>query len=161
MAPFFWPLLKNQLNVIKGIVQKKLRWIESGVNRWVMLQYWGAWHYFLIWKRLHLVFSIKRLPKFEPKLLVMWEGFGEALKIVYSTYHFANIVLAPLLLALNGSSAIPWCAAHTLAPVLLVLDNVQHFTHHLYRFTSLPNITNNLDLSGGKMFFVKSKMVSL
>jgi hypothetical protein len=25
-----------------GIVQRKLRWVESGVTGWVMLQYWGA-----------------------------------------------------------------------------------------------------------------------
>jgi hypothetical protein len=46
--------------VLKGIVQQKLRWVESGVNRRVMLQYWGAGHYFLILKGHHLVFHIKR-----------------------------------------------------------------------------------------------------
>jgi hypothetical protein len=45
---------------LKGIVQRKLRWVESGVNRWVVLQYWGAGHYFLILKRHHLQFRIKR-----------------------------------------------------------------------------------------------------
>ncbi len=47
---------------VKGIVQRKLRWVESGVNRWVMLMlhYWGAGHYFLILKEHHLVFCIKR-----------------------------------------------------------------------------------------------------
>ncbi len=67
---------------VKVIVQLKLRWVESGVNRWVMLQYWGAGHYFLILKGHYLVFRIKC---FEHKLLVMWERIGEALKIVYST----------------------------------------------------------------------------
>jgi hypothetical protein len=43
-----------------GIVQQKLRWVEIGVNRWVMLQYCGAGHYFLILKGHHLVFCIKR-----------------------------------------------------------------------------------------------------
>ncbi len=42
-----------------GIVQRKLRWVESGVNRWVMLQYWSAGHYFLILKGYYLVFRIK------------------------------------------------------------------------------------------------------
>jgi hypothetical protein len=28
----------------KGIVQRKLRWVESCVNWWLMLQYWGAGH---------------------------------------------------------------------------------------------------------------------
>ncbi len=41
------------------IVQRKLRWVEIGVNRWVMLQYWGTGHYFLILKD-YLVFRIKR-----------------------------------------------------------------------------------------------------
>jgi hypothetical protein len=45
--------------MLKGIVQRKLRWVESGVNRWVMLKYWGAGHYFLILKGHYLVFRIK------------------------------------------------------------------------------------------------------
>ncbi len=45
---------------IKGTVQRKLRWVESGVNRWVMLQYWSAGHYFLILKGHYRVFRIKR-----------------------------------------------------------------------------------------------------
>jgi hypothetical protein len=44
----------------KGIVQRKLRWVKSGVNRRVMLQYWGAGHYVLILKEHYLVFRIKR-----------------------------------------------------------------------------------------------------
>jgi hypothetical protein len=46
--------------LLKGIVQRKLRWVKSGVTRWVMLQYWGAGHYFSILKGHHLVFGIKR-----------------------------------------------------------------------------------------------------
>ncbi len=45
---------------IKGIVQRKLRWVESGVNWRVMLQYWGAGHYFLIVKGHYIVFRMKR-----------------------------------------------------------------------------------------------------
>jgi hypothetical protein len=45
---------------LKGIVQGKLRWVESGVTRWVMLRYYGAGHNFLILKGHHLVFRIKR-----------------------------------------------------------------------------------------------------
>jgi hypothetical protein len=37
----------------------------------------------------------------------------------------------------------------------LALNNVQHFINNLQRFTILPNITNNLGSSGGKMFFCK------
>jgi hypothetical protein len=43
-----------------GVVQQKLRWVESGVNHWVMLQHWGAGRYFLILKGHHLVFCKKR-----------------------------------------------------------------------------------------------------
>ncbi len=52
--------MSSSQSVIKGIVQRKLRWVESGVTRWVMLQYWGAGHYFLILKGHHLVVRIKR-----------------------------------------------------------------------------------------------------
>jgi hypothetical protein len=52
--------LHEEIGNIKGIVQRKIRWVESGVNQWVMLQYWGAGHYFFILKGHHLVFSIKR-----------------------------------------------------------------------------------------------------
>jgi hypothetical protein len=38
------PLTCIKTGLLKGIVQRKLRWVESGVNRWVMLQYWGAGH---------------------------------------------------------------------------------------------------------------------
>jgi hypothetical protein len=43
---------------------------------------------------------------------------------------------------------IPWCAALSLASVLLALDRVQHFTNNLQRFT----ITNSLGSRGGKKF---------
>jgi hypothetical protein len=72
--------------LIKGIVQRKLRWVESGVNRWVMFHYWGAGNYFLVLKGHYLVFRINVLPPLEHKLLVMWERIGEALKMVYSAY---------------------------------------------------------------------------
>jgi hypothetical protein len=45
---------------LKGIVQRKLRWVESGANRWLMLQYWCARQYFLILLGHYLVFRIKR-----------------------------------------------------------------------------------------------------
>jgi hypothetical protein len=47
--------------MFKGIVQQKLRWVESSVNQWVTPQYWGAGHYFLNLKGHHLLFRIKRL----------------------------------------------------------------------------------------------------
>ncbi len=44
----------------RSLGESKLGWVESGVNRWVILQYWGAVHYFLVLKGHHLVFRIKR-----------------------------------------------------------------------------------------------------
>ncbi len=44
---------------------------------------------------------------------------------------------------------------HSLTPILLALDSVQHFINNLQGFTTLPNITNNLGSSGGKSFFCK------
>ncbi len=77
---------------LKGIVQRKLGWVRSGVNRWVMLRYLGAGHFFLILKGHHLVFRIKRFAPLEPKLLVMWERIGEVLKMVYSaSRYFASV----------------------------------------------------------------------
>jgi hypothetical protein len=52
-------MMDGRNHLLKGIVQRKLRWVESGVNRWVMFHYWGAGHYFLILKRHYLVFRIK------------------------------------------------------------------------------------------------------
>ncbi len=46
--------------ILKRRFVRKLRWVESGVNRWIMLQYWGAGHYFLILKGHHLAFRSKR-----------------------------------------------------------------------------------------------------
>ncbi len=52
--------LVSKFLLLKGIVQRKLRCVESNVNQWVMLQYCGAGHYFLILKGHHFVFCIKR-----------------------------------------------------------------------------------------------------
>ncbi len=53
-------LLDRRIRLVKGIVQRKLRQVEIGINREVWLQCWGAGHYFLILKGQHLVFRIKR-----------------------------------------------------------------------------------------------------
>ncbi len=48
---------------------------------------------FLILKGHHLVFCIKRFAATQPLehiLLVMWKRIGEALKMVYSAYQFAE-----------------------------------------------------------------------
>ncbi len=45
---------------LKGIVQRKVRWVESGVNQWLVLYCCGAGHFFLILKEHHLGFCKKR-----------------------------------------------------------------------------------------------------
>ncbi len=41
---------------------------------------------------------------------------------------------------------------HTLSPILLVLNYVQHFINNMQPFTVLPNITNNLAQMAAKRF---------
>jgi hypothetical protein len=45
----------------KGIVQQKVRWVESGVNQWLVLQYSGVGSLFLILMEHHLRLCKKRL----------------------------------------------------------------------------------------------------
>jgi hypothetical protein len=45
---------------------------------------------FLILKATISYFEKNILPPLEPKLLVMWERIGEALKVVYGAYQFAE-----------------------------------------------------------------------
>ncbi len=66
---------------IKGIVQGKLTWVESDVNRWLVLQHWGVGQVFYF-KGHHLGFCRNVLPPLEPKLLVFLEKIGEELQIV-------------------------------------------------------------------------------
>jgi hypothetical protein len=88
---------------VKGIVQRKLRWVEIGNNGQILLQCWGARHSFLILKGNHLGFSLKHLPPHELILLVMWEKIGKAQKKVYSPSDLQkNMILAPIGVALNG-----------------------------------------------------------
>jgi hypothetical protein len=44
--------------------------------------------FFLFLRASFLDFAKNDLPPLEPKLLVMWERIGEALKMVYSAYQF-------------------------------------------------------------------------
>jgi hypothetical protein len=41
-------------NLLKGIVQRKLRWVQIGNNEQVLQKCWGAGRSFLILKRHHL-----------------------------------------------------------------------------------------------------------
>jgi hypothetical protein len=54
----WWAAIMDNLSV-KGIVQRKLRWVEIDINRQVLLQCWGAGHSFLTLKGHHLGFYKK------------------------------------------------------------------------------------------------------
>jgi hypothetical protein len=49
-----------QKQLFKGIVQRKLRWVKSGVNRAVNASVLGRWTLFLMLKGHYLAFRIKR-----------------------------------------------------------------------------------------------------
>jgi hypothetical protein len=44
---------------VKGIVQRKLRWVKNGTYRWVCLKGCGAGHYLLILQGGHLGYNKK------------------------------------------------------------------------------------------------------
>ncbi len=46
--------------------------------------------FFQFLRATNLNFAKNVLPPLEPKLLVMWERIGEALKVVYGAYQFAE-----------------------------------------------------------------------
>jgi hypothetical protein len=48
--------------IVKGSVQRKLRWVETGVNQWVWASDRGAGQYFIIKVSLHLVLSLFPFP---------------------------------------------------------------------------------------------------
>ncbi len=48
--------------MLKGSVQRKLRWVENGVNRSVGASDCGAGHSFVVLFRFHLVFAIFPFP---------------------------------------------------------------------------------------------------
>jgi hypothetical protein len=47
---------------LKGSVQRKLRWVETGVNRWVWASDHGAGQCFIVKVSLHLVLSLFPFP---------------------------------------------------------------------------------------------------
>jgi hypothetical protein len=57
--------------------------------------------------------------------------------MVFSASQYFPCLIQFYQLALNGSSAIPRCAAHSLAPIPLALNSIQNFTHN---FPTLPII---------------------
>ncbi len=75
--------------VLKGIVQRKLRWVESNVTRWVE-SVLGRWTLFFNFKGTPSRIWHKTFSPLEHKLLVMLEIIGEALKMVCSANQFAE-----------------------------------------------------------------------
>jgi hypothetical protein len=62
-------LEKLTLSTVKGSVQRKLRWVENGVNRSVGALDCGAGHYFEFFIRSHLALNIFPFPVNTAKLL--------------------------------------------------------------------------------------------
>jgi hypothetical protein len=56
------------LIILKGSVQQKIRWVESGVFRRVWASYCGAGCYLAILGGLHLVYTFFRFRSVQPKL---------------------------------------------------------------------------------------------
>ncbi len=68
---------------VKGVVQRKVRWVGSGFNRWVVLQCGGAGYFLYILKGHHLGLCKKRFYcHLTPILSVMWERVGKVLQDV-------------------------------------------------------------------------------
>ncbi len=51
-----------KLHTLKSSVQRKLRWVENGVIRWVWASHGGAGHYFVDLGGLHLVYALFLFP---------------------------------------------------------------------------------------------------
>jgi hypothetical protein len=55
--------------IVKSSVQRKLRWVESGINRWVLASDCGAGHYFDFLLRHRLALNIFPFPVTTAKLI--------------------------------------------------------------------------------------------
>jgi hypothetical protein len=55
-------LFKILVLPLKGSVQRKLRWVETGLKRWVWPSDRGAGPHFIVKASLHLVFSLFPFP---------------------------------------------------------------------------------------------------
>jgi hypothetical protein len=60
---------KNPAEMLKGSVQRKLRWVENGVNRSVGASDCGAGHSFVVLFGFHLDFAIFPFPVSTVKIL--------------------------------------------------------------------------------------------
>jgi hypothetical protein len=85
--------------LLKGSVQRKLRWVENGVNRSVGASDCGAGHSFVVLFRFHLGFSLFPFP------VSTAEFIGEFWKIKLSaTSDVAPIVLALYRIVIGATS---------------------------------------------------------
>jgi hypothetical protein len=89
------------LQHFKGSVQRKLRWVENGVDPRVQALDHGAGHYFLVLVRLHLVLTILYF-RFRSVLPNLWTNRRSATSGVAPTYR--NVIGATLLPALKGEA---------------------------------------------------------
>jgi hypothetical protein len=80
-------VLKVSVYLIKGIVQRKLRWVEIFINRQLLFYSWGAEHSFLILKGHHLGFYIKPFAATWAQIIGNVRKNCEALQIVYEVLH--------------------------------------------------------------------------
>ncbi len=62
------PVFPTQ-SVLKGSVQRKLTWVENGVNGWILAFDCGAGHYFDFLIRRHIVLNLFPFPLRTEKLL--------------------------------------------------------------------------------------------
>jgi hypothetical protein len=73
-------LTSSGFQILKGSVQRKLRWVENGVNRSVGDSDCGAGHSFVVLFRFHLGFAIFLFPVCTVKIIGESGSIGEAVR---------------------------------------------------------------------------------
>ncbi len=82
----------------KGSVQRKLRWVENGVNRSVGASDCGSGHSFVVLFRFHLGFTIFPFPVSTPEFIgKFWKNKRSATSDVAPEVGIANFFLSPLI----------------------------------------------------------------
>jgi hypothetical protein len=100
-------------SIFKGSVQRKLRWVENGVNRSVGASDCGAGHSFVVLFRFHLGFSIFPFPVSTAEFIgEFWKNKQSATSdvapIVLALYRI--VIGAPSISALKGEAGRLRCA---------------------------------------------------
>jgi hypothetical protein len=93
LKPTFNPCLFLLDNTFKESVQRKVRWVKSGV---LIDGYWfsvEALDIVFFERDIILDFARNVFPPLRHRLLVMWEGIGEALQMVCSTSLYGSRAL--------------------------------------------------------------------